>query len=108
MFNSVNHISIKGLSVCVPKQVAKTMDYDWITEEERISFVKNTGVEEKRVASKTTATSDMCEKSANAIIEKLNWERESIDVLIFVSQSPDYFLPATSAILQHKLGLKKS
>lgn len=107
MYNSINHISIKGLSVCVPKQVAKTMDYDWITEEERISFIKNTGVEEKRVASKTTATSDMCEISANALIEKLNWERESIDVLIFVSQSPDYFLPATSAILQHKLGLKK-
>lgn len=107
MFNSVNRISVKGLSVCVPQQVAKTLDYDWIPEEERVMFIKNTGVEEKRVASKSTATSDMCEKSANALIEKLNWERESIDVLIFVSQSPDYFLPATSAILQHKMGLKK-
>lgn len=107
MFNSVNRISVKGLSVCVPRQVAKTLDYDWIPEEERVMFIKNTGVEEKRVASKSTATSDMCEKSANALIEKLNWERESIDVLIFVSQSPDYFLPATSAILQHKMGLKK-
>lgn len=107
MFNSVNHISVKGLSVCVPGQTARTMDYDWIPEEERVMFIKNTGVEEKRVASKSIATSDMCEKSANALIEKLNWERESIDVLIFVSQSPDYFLPATSAILQHKMGLKK-
>lgn len=107
MYNSIKHISIKGLSVCVPSHIAKTMDYDWIKQEERASFIKNTGIEEKRVASKTTATSDMCEKSANALIEKLNWERESIDVLIFVSQSPDYFLPATSAILQHKLGLKK-
>lgn len=108
MYNTVNHIAIKGLSVCVPQQVTKTMDYDWITEEERISFIKNTGVEEKRTAGKTIATSDMCEKSANELINKLNWEKESIDVLIFVSQSPDYFLPATSAILQHKLGLKKS
>lgn len=108
MYNTVNHIAIKGLSVCVPQQVAKTMDYDWITEEERISFIKNTGVEEKRIAGKTVATSDMCEKSANELLNKLNWEKESIDVLIFVSQSPDYFLPATSAILQYKLGFKKS
>lgn len=108
MYNTVNHIAIKGLSACVPQQVSKTIDYDWITQEERIAFIKNTGVEEKRIAGKTVATSDMCEKSANELLNKLNWEKESIDVLIFVSQSPDYFLPATSAILQHKLGLKKS
>jgi 3-oxoacyl-[acyl-carrier-protein] synthase-3 len=107
MYNSVKNISIKGLSVCVPKKVHKTMDYDWITEEERKSFIKNTGVEEKRSADATIATSDMCEQSANALLNKLKWEKESIDVLIFVSQSPDYFLPATSAILQYKLGLKK-
>lgn len=107
MFNQVDHVSIKGLSVCVPAHVVKTMDYDWITEEERKSFIKNTGVEERRVANSFIATSDLCEKSANELIKKLNWEKESIDVLIFVSQSPDYFLPATSAILQHKLGLKK-
>ncbi len=107
MFNTIQHISLKGISVCVPKQIEKTMDYDWITEEERISFIKNTGVEEKRTANKTIATSDMCEKSAQELLKKLNWDAESIDVIIFVSQSPDYFLPATSAILQHKLGLKK-
>jgi 3-oxoacyl-[acyl-carrier-protein] synthase III len=108
MFNSIQHIALKGISVCVPKQIERTMDYDWITEEERISFIKNTGVEEKRTANCTIATSDMCEKSAHELLKKLNWEPESIDVIIFVSQSPDYFLPATSAILQHKLGLKKS
>lgn len=35
-------------------------------------------------------------------------EKEEIDCLIFVSQSPDYFLPATSIILQHRLGLSKN
>lgn len=107
MYNVISHISIKGLSVCVPKQKVKTMEYDWITTDERVSFIKNTGVIEKRVASKEITTSDMCEVSANALLNRLNWNRDSVDVLIFVSQSPDYFLPATSTILQHKLGLKK-
>ena len=108
MCSSLKNIAIKGLSVCVPKQTEKTMDYDWITIEERTSFEKNTGIKERRVASKHITTADMCEKSASELIQKLNWEKDSIDVLIFVSQSPDYFLPATSAILQHKLGLKNN
>ncbi|MBS1637141.1 MAG: ketoacyl-ACP synthase III [Bacteroidetes bacterium] len=107
MFNTIHHVALKGLSVCVPSKVERTMDYNWISEEERAMFIRNTGVEEKRTAGKGMATSDLCERSANALIEKLGWERNSIDVLIFVSQSPDYFLPATSAILQNKLQLKK-
>ena len=31
--------------------------------------------------------------------------RASIDALIFISQQPDYFFPATAGILQHRLGL---
>jgi 3-oxoacyl-[acyl-carrier-protein] synthase-3 len=50
----------------------------------------------------------MCERAANALLDKLQWERSSVDLLIFVSQSGDYLLPATSAVLQHKLGLKKT
>ena len=107
MYSCINHIAIKGISACVPKQIVKTMDYGWITEEERKLFIKSTGVEERRVASLNSITSDYCEKATNHLLSKLNWEKESVDVLIFVSQSMDYYLPATSAILQHKLGFKK-
>ena len=34
----------------------------------------------------------------------LSWKKESIDFLIFVSQTPDYVLPATACVLQKKLG----
>lgn len=107
MFSQIQHIALKGLSVCVPKQIVKTMDYTWITEDERRMFIKNTGTEERRVSRPEIVTSDFCEKAANELLKKLNWDPESIDVLIFVSQSPDYYLPATSAILQHKLKFKK-
>ena len=83
------------------------MDYEWITEEERKLFVKSTGVEERRVSTAGVITSDYCEKATNHLLKKLNWDKESVDVLLFVSQSMDYYLPATSAILQHKLGFKK-
>ncbi len=107
MFSVINNISLKGLSVCVPKQIVKTINYDWLTEEERKMFIKNTGTEERRVSKPEIITSDFCERAANELLKKLNWDSQSVDVLIFVSQSPDYYLPATSAILQHKLNLKK-
>lgn len=108
MFSAIKNISLKGLSVCVPKDVERTIDYSWIDESERHAFIKNIGIEERRVANKKTTTADLCEKSTIELLNNLNWNRDSIDVLIFVSQSPDYILPATSTILQHKLGLKKT
>ena len=68
-------------------------------------FIKTTGIKERRVASKNVTCVDLCYSAAENIL--LKYGRDDIDALIFVSQSPDYFLPATSAILQHKLGLKK-
>jgi 3-oxoacyl-[acyl-carrier-protein] synthase-3 len=47
-------------------------------------------------------------KSAKNIIKKLKWKNQDIDILVFVTQTPDYLTPATSGILQDKLKLKKS
>ncbi len=41
------------------------------------------------------------------IKNELGWEPDSVDALIFVSQTPDYLLPATSCTLHRRLGLSK-
>jgi len=107
MFSRISNISFKGLSACVPATVLFTKDYDWISPDERKMFIKNTGIEERRAAGENITTADLCEKAARALLGKATWEPQSIDVIIFVSQSGDYVLPATAAILQHKLGLRK-
>ncbi len=43
--------------------------------------------------------------AAEALIEALEWDKESIDAVLFVTQTPDYILPATACILQYRLGL---
>lgn len=107
MFSRVNNIVFSGLSVCVPSHVERTEDYDFVGIDERKMFAKSTGVEERRVADEKTTTADMCEKSARALLAKLNWQPDSVDAIILISQSPDYILPSTAAILQHKLGCRK-
>jgi 3-oxoacyl-[acyl-carrier-protein] synthase-3 len=42
------------------------------------------------------------------LIEGLGWNKEDIQLLVFVSQSRDYILPASACILQDRLGLSKS
>jgi 3-oxoacyl-[acyl-carrier-protein] synthase-3 len=51
--------------------------------------------------------SDLCFAAADRLLDDLGWARDSIDALMFVSQTPDYRLPATSCGLQDRLGLSR-
>ncbi|GAB4449509.1 MAG: ketoacyl-ACP synthase III [Bacteroidia bacterium] len=104
----VNNISLLSISAAVPKNKVFTKDYDYISEQEREMFIKTVGIEERRVAPPHLTAADLCYHSALQIINTLQWDKNSIDAIIFVTQSPDYFLPASSIILQHKLGLSKN
>lgn len=102
------HIAIKGISGAVPSIIYNNMDYDWISQKEREMFIKTTGVAQRHVAKFGTTTADLCEVATNKLLKEINWKPEEIDVLIFVSQSRDYIIPATACILQHKLKLSNS
>src|SRR5699024_6414504 len=65
-------------------------------------------VEKRRVAKKGQTTSDLCFAAAEKLLEELDWDKADIDVLIFLSQSRDYYLPATAVILQDRLNLPNS
>lgn len=102
---SVPDIKISGISACVPEDVYNNLDYDWIEEKERQTLIKTIGVEQKRHAKKGTTTADLCYDASEKLIEQLNWNRKEIELIIFVSQSRDYIIPATAGLLQDRLGL---
>jgi 3-oxoacyl-[acyl-carrier-protein] synthase III len=101
-------IRIAGLSACVPKKILSNHDYDWITEKERDQVIQMIGVETRHVAGPGQTTSDLCFQAAEQLLDKLEWQREDINLLVFVSQSRDYIIPSTSAILQDRLKLPKT
>lgn len=102
------NLRVAGISACVPDTIVKNTD-DVIKSinYNAKSFVKSTGVIQRHLSEELT-TSDLCYKATNKLLDELEWERESIDVLIFVTQSQDYILPATSCILQDRLHLNKN
>lgn len=105
-FLTVNNVHITGISGCVPKKSEENRGlhvFDSVEDSEK--FINSTGVERRRISDENVTTSDMCYQAAEKLLTDLNWDRNSIDCLIFVSQTPDYILPATSCILQNRLKL---
>lgn len=105
---SIGNVKISGISACVPKEVEEVISFPLFTLDNAENFTKTTGVERRRKAPFEVCSSDLCFKAASVLIEELQWDRTEIDCLVFVTQTPDYTLPATSVILQHRLGLSTS
>lgn len=103
-FLTVKNVAIVGMSAGVPKQIMPTISTT--DKYDADAFAETTGILEKRYSNDFT-TSDLGEAAAEQLIADLNWDKKEIGALVFVSQTPDYILPATSCILQDKLGLSK-
>lgn len=104
----VGNVAIKGISSCVPSKELSNHNYEYLTEQERKMLIKTTGIEKRRVADDGVTTSDLSYKAAEDLIKSLKWAKEDIDIVVLVTQSQDYFLPATSITLQERLGLSKN
>ena len=103
----VNNVEIKGVATAVPKQIKVAKEMPYFTEVEAENFTNVTGVVSSHVAPDDMALSDLCQVAAEKLLTESGWERESIDLLIFVSTSRDFYIcPNTSNILQNKLGLR--
>lgn len=105
MNSKIQHTKIEAIYACVPEQEVLTTEYSLFAPEEARLFTKNTGIYARRVAPDGVTCSDLCFNAAAQLLSDINIASE-IDLLVFVSQSPDYFLPATSIILQDRLGLR--
>lgn len=105
-----NNVGISALAACVPKRVIDNYHYDldiWPEEEVR-KVVDKVGVTERRFVDEKTCASDLCFAAAEKLIADNGIDKTEIDLLVFLSQTPDYRMPATSILLQDRLGLSMS
>lgn len=66
------------------------------------------GVNSRHLAAKGETASDMAEKAARKLFDNYVISPDSIDFVLLCTQSPDYFLPSSSCILQDRLGIPTS
>ncbi|MDD2798959.1 MAG: ketoacyl-ACP synthase III [Bacteroidales bacterium] len=106
-FFEVKNVKISGISGCVPRTLEENKDLSLFQNDEAEKFMTSTGVRRRRIADENTTASDLCYHAAEQLIADLGWVKDEIDCLVFVTQTPDYILPATSCILQHRLALSQ-
>lgn len=109
MIQNFQGVEIKAISACVPKnKIGNDSFGNLLSPKEIRVFEKTVGILERRWANSNVTASDLGFEAAVNLFEKYKINKEEIDCLIFLSQTPDYKIPFTSNILQHKLGLKQA
>ena len=100
---------ITGLAAAVPANKIDNYTFsDHFSRETAKEIVEKTGIKERRIAEPGVCASDLVTAASEKLFSDLNVDRSEIDLLIFISQTPDYRMPATSIVLQDRLGLPKS
>ena len=104
--SSVEGFRLAGVSTCVPPRIvsnqADDLGYDPVEVRKVVAMA---GVRERRIVDAGVTSADLCFEAAQTLLQRLGWEPESVSGLIFVTQTPDYWLPSTSCVVHQWLGL---
>lgn len=99
---------IKAIEYCLPEKVVTNEELvaefpEWTVEK----IADKVGVRQRHVAADDETAADLAVKAAERLFAKnLEIPRESIDFVLFCTQSPDYILPTSACLIQNKLGLR--
>jgi 3-oxoacyl-[acyl-carrier-protein] synthase-3 len=103
-----NNKKITGILTVVPENEVHFSDgiknYNF-SEKQSLKLAKIMGYGSTRIANEDTCVSDLCIFGLQHLFADKLLNKDDIDALILVTQSPDYFLPATSNVIAGALGL---
>ncbi|MCX6292677.1 MAG: ketoacyl-ACP synthase III [Sphingobacteriales bacterium] len=84
------------------------MTYGVLSGVERERLVRNIGIRYRRVCKPGQIFSDLAQSACEDLLKNLKWSKDSVQILLLVTQSSDYIIPSTSIILQDKIGFSSS
>jgi len=101
-------VKINAISYHLPETVEgiETLQHDNPDWDMR-KILDKTGIKNRHISSPGETAVDLAFTAAKKLIES-SAESDGIDLLILVTQSPDYVLPTSACILQDRLGLPKN
>jgi 3-oxoacyl-[acyl-carrier-protein] synthase III len=100
--------AILATNFTLPDEV---LSYESLEERFGVDVMKKTfsgsGIRNRRIAPLDVTGSDMAYDAAGEMLDHFAIDRDTIDLLVYCTQSPDYLMPTTACILQDRLGLSK-
>jgi len=100
---------IKAISYYLPQVSLTNEDIvrqfpDWTVEK----IYKKIGISNRYNASENETATDMAVEASKKLFEEYSFDKKNIDYLLFCTSSPEYFLPTSACLIQHRLGLSTS
>lgn len=99
---------IRGIVSVVPSNREDNAELAVIPEQEREILIKHTGIRFRRIVpDKSTDVKDLFEAAIDQLLEKLGWEKSSVDILVCVTQTPQVSIPSVSCRLHGDMDFSK-
>ncbi len=97
---------IKDIAYYLPERVVTNEELikefpEWSVEK----IADKVGVLKRHVAAPEETAADMAAKAAETLFAKGLVQKSEVDFVLLCTQSPDYFLPSSSCVIQDRLGL---
>jgi len=99
---------ISGTGFDVPEQVLTNADLEKMVQTSDEWIVERTGMKERRIARPDEAASDFAFKAAQKALEDAKVKPEEVELIIVATVTGDTLFPATSCIIQDRLGAKNA
>lgn len=98
---------INKISYFLPEKVITNNQLaEEFPEWEAEKIAEKIGIKERHIAATNETALDLGYKASMKVLTE--FDKTSVDFLLLCTQSPDYFLPTSSCILQERLGLRKN
>lgn len=103
-FSKSKGIHVKGIVNLVPKNTEDNHSLDLVSEEDRIALVKYTGIRYRKVNNdRNIDVKDYFQKGIDKLLNQLDWGKETVDILICVTQTPQISIPSVACQLHGDL-----
>ena len=100
---------IIGTGLYAPEHVVPNQYFNDLYDEDVDSFLReHRNIKERRYAVEGQATSDLAVQAAQQALERAGCAASDIDLIVLSTDTPDFLSPATSAVVQDKLGARNA
>jgi len=105
----MTYARIIGTGSYVPEKVLTNADLSRMLGEDVDEFVSNVlGIRERHVCAEDESTADLATEAALRALDAAGVRAEDLDLVVLATDTPEYISPATSVVVQHRLGAKRA
>lgn len=97
--------NIISTGIYVPEKIVTNDDLSRILGEDINEFVTQVlGIHERHVCAQNESTADLATNASRAALEAARIDASELDLIILATDTPEQLSPATSVVVQHRLG----